>query len=152
MEALIFACFALFLHYDRKLVLFILCVTVFFLLCNLLPILFPYFIFQNVITITLLQLCFIYAITKIDHNFELSILFFTYSLLTIVTTLGYFYLPFIKGISWLLIYESRMSLELIVWINFVIFKAKCRDTNKQNILFWSWIFIGYGEYLWHCLI
>lgn len=151
MEALIFCCFALFLHYDRKLVLFIFCLFALFLTINTVLILFPTNMFQNIVVVSLFQLLFIYCVSLIDCTAETLLILFIFAVLTVVIGIGYFYLPFLNGITWLLQYESRLCLELIVWINFTIFKSTCTDQAKHNILFISWVIAGYGEGLWQYL-
>ena len=152
MEALIFSCIALFLHYNRKLVLFLLCLLCFYLLTNLRIILCPFYPFQNIVIISLLQLLFIFSIYCIDSELQVSIVLFVFTVFTIVVGIGYFYLPFINGIDWILHLDARISSELIVWANFTLFKNCCKQQIKQNLLFISWVIIGYGEDIWRYLI
>ena len=131
--------------------LFLLCIISLFCITKILLILYPFYIFQNILLISLAQLIFIYCVAKIDYSVETSVVLFLFASLTVSTAFGYFYLPFLNGITWLLNYESRLCLELIVWTNFTIFKSICKDQSKHNILFVSWIIIGYGDDLWHYL-
>lgn len=152
MEALIFSSFALILHYDRKLVLFLFLILLFFILTQLVILLFPIYPFHNLVILSLLQLCIIYMISKIDYSNETSLVLFLFACLTVVVGIGYFYLPFLNGITWLLNYESRLCLEFIAWVNFTIFKDACKNQPKQNMMFMAWVIIGYGDNLWDYLI
>ena len=152
MEALIFSCIALLLHYNRELVLFLFCLLCFYLLSSLIVTLCPFYPFQNIVILSLLQLVFIFILYCIDSELDMSIVLFVFTIFTIVVGIGYFYLPFINGIDWILHLDSRICSELIVWANFTLFKNCCKQQIKQNLLFISWVITGYGEELWQYLI
>ena len=151
MEALIFSCIALLLHYNRKLVLFLLCLLCFYLSTTLIIVLYPLYPFQNIVILSLLQLVFIFIIYCIDSELDMSIVLFVFTIFTIVVGIGYFYLPFIDGIDWVLHLDSRICSELAVWANFTLFKNCYKQQIKQNVLFISWVLIVYGEDLWQYL-
>lgn len=154
MEALIFSCIALFLHYNRKLVLFLLCLITLFVSSKCLLLFYPQYnySFQNILLISIFQLIFIFCVSKIDNTLDTAISLFLFAFLTVVIGISYFYLPFLNNITWLLYFESRLCLEFIVWSNFTIFKSTCKDIVKQNILFVVWVIVGYWEELWRYLI
>ena len=75
------------------------CTFVLFTVAKALIIIYPMYIFQNIVLISISQLAFIFFVSKIDDSLETIFILFLFVCLTIVVAIGYFYLPFMGGMA-----------------------------------------------------